>query len=102
DVFICGNWCVSEGVVLQAPAFLAPAVILSSGTTFYDLVHNQVYKRTSEKPLTIPRGAVLVPGSRAASGEFAGQHKLSLYAPIIVKYRDEKTDASTMLEEAIR
>ena len=102
EAFIGGNCGVYEGVVVQERAVLAPGVILTSGTTVYDLVHGQIYKRTAQKPLTIPRGAVVVPGSRAASGEFAAQHKVSLYAPVIVKYRDEKTDASTMLEQALR
>jgi 2,3,4,5-tetrahydropyridine-2-carboxylate N-succinyltransferase len=77
-------------------------VILTGGTAVYDLVRGQVYRRTPEQPLTVPSGAVLVPGSRPASGEFAAKHQLSLYVPVIVKYRDEKTDAATMLEDALR
>jgi 2,3,4,5-tetrahydropyridine-2-carboxylate N-succinyltransferase len=102
DAFIGGNCGVYEGVLIRERAVLAPGVILTGGTTVYDLVRGETYRRTSERPLTIPPGAVLVPGSRPASGEFATRHQVSLYAPIIVKYRDEKTDASTMLEEALR
>src|SRR5437870_3216689 len=89
DVLVGGNCGVFEGTLVRARAVLGAGTILTRSTPLYDIVRGQMYKRTSEKPLTIPRGAVLVPGSRAASGEFAGQHKLSLYAPIIVKYRDE-------------
>jgi 2,3,4,5-tetrahydropyridine-2-carboxylate N-succinyltransferase len=102
DAFIGGNCGVYEGVLIRQRAVLAPGVILTAGTIVYDLVRGQTYRRTAESPLTIPAGAVLVPGSRKASGEFAAQHQISLYAPVIVKYRDEKTDASTMLEEALR
>jgi 2,3,4,5-tetrahydropyridine-2-carboxylate N-succinyltransferase len=102
DAFIGGNCGVYEGVVVRERAVLAPGVILTGGTAVYDLVRNQVYRRTAEAPLTVPPGAVLVPGSRPATGEFASSHGISLYAPVIVKYRDEKTDASTMLESALR
>ena len=102
EAFIGGNCGVYEVVLIEARAVLAPGVILTGGTAVYDLVRNQVYRKTAEAPLTIPSGAVLVPGSRPASGEFAAQHHVSLYAPVIVKYRDEKTDASTMLEQALR
>jgi 2,3,4,5-tetrahydropyridine-2-carboxylate N-succinyltransferase len=102
DVFIGGNCGVYEGVLVEERAVLAPGVILTGGTAVYDLVRGEIYRKTPEKPLTIPSGAVVVPGSRPAPGNFAARHHLSLYAPIIVKYRDEKTDASTMLEQALR
>ena len=102
DAFVGGNCGVYEGVLIRERAVLAPGVILTAGTTVYDLVRGETYRRTPERPLTIPPGAVVVPGSRKASGQFAEQHQISLYAPVIVKYRDEKTDASTMLEEALR
>ena len=102
EAFIGGNCGIYEGVLVQSRAVLAPGVILTGGTAVYDLVRNQIYRKTAEAPLTIPRGAVVVPGSRPAAGDFAAKHNLSLYTPIIVKYRDEKTDASTMLEEALR
>ncbi len=102
EAFIGGNCGVYEGVLIRERAVLAPGVILTAGTAVYDLVRREVYRRTPDTPLTIPPGAVVVPGSRKASGDFAEQHQVSLYAPVIVKYRDEKTDASTMLEEALR
>jgi 2,3,4,5-tetrahydropyridine-2-carboxylate N-succinyltransferase len=102
DAFIGGNCGVYEGVLIQSRAVLAPGVILTGGTAVYDLVREKVYRKTAEAPLTIPSGAVVVPGSRPAAGDFAVQNNISLYAPVIVKYRDEKTDASTMLEQALR
>jgi 2,3,4,5-tetrahydropyridine-2-carboxylate N-succinyltransferase len=102
EAFVGGNCGVYEGVLVQSRVVLAPGVILTGGTTVYDLVRGEIYRKTPEKPLTIPSGAVVVPGSRPASGEFAANHGIALYAPVIVKYRDEKTDASTMLEEALR
>lgn len=102
EAFIGGNCGVYEGVLIQSRAVLAPGVILTGGTAVYDLVRGQVYRKTTDRPLTIPSGAVLVPGSRPAAGDFASKHNVSLYAPVIVKYRDEKTDASTMLEQALR
>ena len=102
EAFVGGNCGVYEGVVVQSRAVLAPGVILTGGTAVYDLVRGQVYRKTAEAPLTIPSGAVVVPGSRPATGEFAAKHNVSLYAPIIVKYRDEKTDASVTLEDALR
>ena len=102
EAFIGGNCGVYEGVLIQSRAVLAPGVILTGGTAVYDLVRGQVYRKTADQPLTIPSGAVLVPGSRPAAGDFASKHNVSLYAPVIVKYRDKKTDASTMLEQALR
>ena len=102
EAFVGGNCGVYEGVLVQARAVLAPGVILTGGTSVYDLVRQQVYRKTSEAPLTIPSGAVVVPGARPAAGPFAQQHGVALYAPVIVKYRDEKTDASTMLEQSLR
>src|SRR5437588_26806 len=102
EAFVGGNCGIYEGVLVQSRAVLAPGVILTGGTAVYDLVRGQIYRKTADAPLMIPSGAVLVPGSRPASGDFAVKHGVSLYAPVIVKYRDDKTDASTMLEEALR
>jgi 2,3,4,5-tetrahydropyridine-2-carboxylate N-succinyltransferase len=102
EAFVGGNCGVYEGVIVQERAVLAPGVVLTGATTVYDLVRQTTYRRTADSPLTVPAGAVVVPGTRPAAGEFAGKHGLSLYAPVIVKYRDEKTDASTMLEQALR
>ena len=102
EAFIGGNCGVYEGVLVQSRAVLAPGVILTGGTAVYDLVRGQIYRKSVEAPLTIPVGAVVVPGARPAAGDFAVKHNVSLYAPVIVKYRDDKTDASTMLEESLR
>jgi 2,3,4,5-tetrahydropyridine-2-carboxylate N-succinyltransferase len=102
DAFVGGNCGVYEGVLVESRAVLAPGVILTGGTPVYDLVRKTIYRKTAEAPLTIPAGAVVVPGSRPATTMFAANRDISLYTPVIVKYRDEKTDASTMLEQALR
>jgi 2,3,4,5-tetrahydropyridine-2-carboxylate N-succinyltransferase len=68
----------------------------------YDGVRDRGHRAAADAPLTIPAGAVVVPGSRPARGASARNHRLQLYAPVIVKYRDEKTEAATALEEALR
>ena len=102
DAMIGGNVGVFEGTQVGERAVLAPGVQLTSSTTVYDLVRGETYRAVSEQPLTIPPGAVVVPGAREASGAFAYEHGIHLYAPIIVKYRDASTDAATALEEALR
>ena len=102
DAMIGGNVGVFEGTLVGERAVLAPGVQLTSSTTLYDLVRAATYRATPERPLTIPPGAVVVPGARQASGPFAQEHGIHLYAPIIVKYRDASTDAATALEEALR
>ena len=102
DVFVGGGCGIYEGCLVRERAVLASGVILTGSTRVYDLVHSRVIERSPERPLEIPEGAVVVPGSRQAKGEFAAAQGLSLYAPVIVKYRDENTDASTTLEAALR
>jgi 2,3,4,5-tetrahydropyridine-2,6-dicarboxylate N-succinyltransferase len=102
EVLVGGNCGVYEGAVVGRRAVLGSGVILTGSVAVYDLVRQQVHRRTPESPLRIPEGAVVVPGSRRLSGAFAESHGLGLYAPVIVKYRDEKTDAATALEEALR
>ena len=102
EVFVGGNCGVYEGVVVGERAVLAPGVLLTGGVTVYDAVRGTTYQRKGEAPLSIPPGAVVVPGSRPARGDFAVSQRLSLYAPVIVKYRDDKTDAATSLEESLR
>ncbi len=102
DVFVGGNCGVYEGVIVGERAVLAPGVLLTGGVRVYDTVRDAIYQRSDEAPLTIPPGAVLVPGSRPATGAFASQNGVSVYAPVIIKYRDPKTDASTSLEAALR
>jgi len=102
EVVIGGNAGIFEGTLVGCRAVVAPGVNLTASTPVFDLVRNETYRATSENPLSIPDGAVVVPGSRPAGGEFAQSHGLQLYAPVIVKYRDTKTDAATALEEALR
>jgi len=102
DAMIGGNVGVFEGTLIGERAVLAPGVQLTASTTVYDLAEETTYRAEPGRPLTIPPGAVVVPGSRTASGRFAGEHGIHLYAPVIVKYRDASTDAATALEEALR
>lgn len=102
DVVVGGNCGIYEGTVVEARAVIGTGVILNGSTRVYDLVNGTIHQRQGERPLTIPEGAVVVPGSRPASGAFAQQHGLQIATPLIVKYRDGKTDAATALEEALR
>lgn len=105
DVLVGGNCGVYEGCIVKKRAVLASGVILTGSTPIYDLVNSKIIKRASEnEPLIIPEGAVIVAGSRSVGGksDFAKEQGLSLYTPIIIKYRDEKTDARTALESALR
>jgi 2,3,4,5-tetrahydropyridine-2,6-dicarboxylate N-succinyltransferase len=106
DVLVGGNTGVYEGTIVRKSAVLAPGTILTRGTPVYDLVKGEVLKATAEMPLIIPEGAVVVPGSRAVTQGKGHANSaawgLSLYAPVIVKYRDEKTDLSTALEDLLR
>ncbi|MFL6286384.1 MAG: 2,3,4,5-tetrahydropyridine-2,6-dicarboxylate N-succinyltransferase [Pyrinomonadaceae bacterium] len=102
DVLVGGNCGVYEGTIVRAGAVLAPGTILTGATPVYDLVRGEVYRRTETEPLEIPAGAVVVPGSRAVTTERGREWNLSLYAPVIVKYRDEKTDRAVQLEDYLR
>ncbi len=102
EVFVGGGCGIYEGCVIRQGAVLAPGVILTGSTRLYDLVHNRLLERTAGTSLEVPAGAVVVPGSRAVSTPFGQAHGLSLYAPMIVKYRDARTDAATALETALR
>jgi len=102
DVFVGGNAGIYEGCIVREGAVIAAGVNLTSSTRLYDLVEETVYTADDDTPLEVPEGAVVVPGSRSVGGDFGETHGLSLYAPMIVKYRDAKTDASTVLEEALR
>jgi 2,3,4,5-tetrahydropyridine-2-carboxylate N-succinyltransferase len=81
---------------------LASGTIITGGTPIYDLVNDEFYRKTAEDQLEIPAGAVVVPGSRAITSGRGPELGLSVYTPIIVKYRDEKTDASVRLEDFLR
>jgi 2,3,4,5-tetrahydropyridine-2-carboxylate N-succinyltransferase len=102
DVIVGGNCGVYEGAIVREGAVLAPGTILSGGTVVFDLVRNATYRRDGERPLEIPAGAVVVPGSRPVASEAGRAMGVALYAPVIVKYRDEKTDAAVRLEELLR
>ena len=104
DVLVGGNCGVYEGTLVRARAVLGAGTILTRSTPLYDLVRGEVYRATSEHSLEVPENAVVVPGSRAvAKGKGkAGEWGLSLYTPVIVKYRDEKTERGIELEEWLR
>ncbi len=106
DVLVGGNSGVYEGTIVRQGAVLAAGTILTRGTPVYDLVNGTILRATEELPLIIPENAVVVPGSRAVSKDKGHERSrdwgLSLYAPVIVKYRDEKTDLSTTLEDLLR
>jgi 2,3,4,5-tetrahydropyridine-2,6-dicarboxylate N-succinyltransferase len=106
DVLVGGNCGVYEGTLVRAGAVLGAGTILTRSTPLYDLVRGEVYRATAHAPLEVPENAVVVPGSRtvtkhAANGK-AKDWNLSLYTPVIVKYRDEKTDKGIELEDWLR
>jgi len=104
DVLIGGNCGVYEGTLVRARAVLGAGTILTRSTPLYDLVRGVVYRATPEQPLEVPEDAVVVPGSRAVKkgkGK-SDEWNLSLYTPVIVKYRDEKTERGIELEEWLR
>lgn len=102
EVMVGGNTGVYEGTVVRERAVLAPGTILTGGTVVIDLVRNTSYRREGERPLEIPAGAVVVPGTRPVRSGPGQEQGIALYAPIIVKYRDEKTDTAVRLEELLR
>jgi 2,3,4,5-tetrahydropyridine-2-carboxylate N-succinyltransferase len=102
EVLVGGNCGVYEGTVVRERAVLAPGTLLTGGTTVFDLVHDRVYRRDGDHPLEIPAGAVVVPGTRPVRSGVGAREGIALYAPVIVKYRDERTDAAVRLEELLR
>ena len=100
DVLVGGTTGVYEGTVVRREAVLAAGPILTRGTPVYDVVNGTTLRATADMPLVIPPGAVVVPGSRAIRKP--GAESLSVYTPIIVKYRDEKTELSLLLEDLLR
>jgi 2,3,4,5-tetrahydropyridine-2-carboxylate N-succinyltransferase len=102
DVLVGGNCGVYEGTIVRARAVLAAGVILTRGTPVFDLVKETVYRGTAEEPLEIPEAAVVVPGARMIKEGWGAEQQLGLQAPVIVKYRDEKTDLATALEGWLR
>jgi 2,3,4,5-tetrahydropyridine-2-carboxylate N-succinyltransferase len=102
DAMIGGNTGIFEGTLVGRRSVIAPGVQLTASTAVYDLVREEVYRAGADGPLSIPAGAVVVPGARPVTQAWGKAHGLSLYAPVIVKYRDDRTDAATALEEALR
>ncbi|QQS32655.1 MAG: 2,3,4,5-tetrahydropyridine-2,6-dicarboxylate N-succinyltransferase [Acidobacteriota bacterium] len=102
DVLVGGNTGVYEGTIVREGAVLASGVILTRSTPVFDLPNNRVIKAEDGGSLVIPAGAVVVQGSRAVTNDFGRENGLSIYCPIIVKYRDERTDAATKLEDYLR
>src|SRR6266536_2226748 len=102
DVLIGGNCGVYEGTLVRAGAVLGAGTILTRSTHLYELVRSKIYRATEDTPLEVPERAVVVPGSRAVSKGKAAEWGISLYTPVIVKYRDEKTARGTELEEWLR
>jgi len=102
DVLVGGSCGIYEGTIVKQGAVIGAGVILTGATPVYDVVKRAVYRRQGDAPLCIPENAVVVPGSRPLATEWARREQLSLTTPIIIKYRDEKTSASTALEESLR
>ena len=102
EVLVGGNCGVYEGTIVRERAVLAPGTILTGGTAVFDLVHDRVYRRDGERPLEIPAGAVVVPGTRPVRSGAGREAGIGLYTPVIVKYRDEKTETAVRLEELLR
>jgi len=102
DVLVGGGCGVYEGTIVHERAVLAAGTILTGSTPVYDLAREKIYQRTPNAPLEIPAGAVVVPGSRSVRGQCGQAWGLSLYAPVIVKYRDEKTERAVQLEDYLR
>lgn len=102
EAMIGANVGLFEGVLVGRRSVIAPGVQLTAGTPLFDLVRDTVYRASPGHPLSVPEGAVVVPGTRPARGEFATEQGLQLYAAIVVKYRDQNTDAATTLEEVLR
>ena len=102
DVLVGGNCGVYEGTIVRERAVLASGTILTGSTPVYDLVRGEIYQRKADGPLEIPAGAVVVPGARAVTTDRGREWGLSLYAAVIVKYRDEKTDTAVRLEDYLR
>lgn len=102
DVLVGGNCGVYEGAVVKSRAVLGTGTILNRSTPVYDLVRGEVISATGSEPLIIPEGAVVVAGSRAVTSGKGREWGISLYTPVIVKYRDAKTDAKIQLEDLLR
>ncbi|HEX3438609.1 MAG TPA: DapH/DapD/GlmU-related protein, partial [Pseudacidobacterium sp.] len=102
DVLVGGNCGIYEGTIVRNRAVLAAGTVLTRGTPVYDVVNGAVLRADGDMPLIIPEGAVVVPGARAVTKGKGQEWGLSVYTPVIVKYRDEKTELSLALEDLLR
>jgi 2,3,4,5-tetrahydropyridine-2-carboxylate N-succinyltransferase len=102
DVIVGGNSGVYEGTVVKKGAVIGAGVVLTRGTPVYDLVRETIHRSDEGHPLVIPENAVVVPGARQIKAGWGQSQHISLQTPVIVKYRDEKTDAATALEAWLR
>jgi len=102
DVLVGGNCGIFEGTLVRARAVIGAGTILTRSTPLYDIVRGEIYRATADCVLEVPENAVVVPGSRAVTRGKASEWNLSLYTPVIVKYRDAKTDRGVELEEWLR
>jgi 2,3,4,5-tetrahydropyridine-2,6-dicarboxylate N-succinyltransferase len=102
DVLVGGNCGVYEGAIVKRRSVLAAGTIITGSTPVYDLPNNRVIRPEAGRPLVVPEGAVVVPGARHVKTGYGPDWGLSLATPVIVKYRDEQTDARTALEEGLR
>jgi 2,3,4,5-tetrahydropyridine-2-carboxylate N-succinyltransferase len=102
DVLVGGNCGIYEGTVVKQRAVLGTGTILNRSTPVYDLVRNTIHRATDEQPLVIPENAVIVAGSRAVTSGPGKDWGISVYTPVIVKYRDAKTDTKIQLEDLLR
>ena len=102
DVTVGGNCGVYEGTVVRQRAVLGAGVVLTRGTPVFDLVNERTIRAEKDAPLEIPENAVVVAGARTVRSDWGRSNGLSLYTPVIVKYRDDRTDAATALEEWLR
>lgn len=102
DVMIGGNAGIYEGTIVSRRAVIGAGCILTGSTPVYDTIKGKIYRKTADEPLVIPENAVVVAGSRPLRSQYAVENGLSVYTPVIIKYRDEKTDAATALEESLR
>ncbi len=102
EVLVGGNCGIYEGTIVRQGAVIGAGVILTASTPVYDLVKDEIYRKTSERPLEIPAKAVVIPGTRPITQGKGKELGLSIYTPIIIKYRDEKTAQAIQLEEVLR
>jgi len=102
DVLIGGNCGVYEGTIVKRRAVLGTGTILNRSTPVYDLVRNTIHRATDDEPLVVPEGAVVIAGSRAITNGPGKDWGISVYTPVIVKYRDAKTDTRIQLEDLLR